>query len=137
LLKLRDLSPSFIRCVQRSVENGNVINYGIQKLEAEQIDILEPVSSIGIADGIKFLCPRCFRTNRGAYGTHNIILYFAGRNAPPHLGVDSQGRTNRWDIRGNDYCDLTLSPSIDLVGGCKWHGVIEHGEVKDSQGEGK
>jgi hypothetical protein len=34
-----------------------------------------------------------------------------------------------WERRGDDFASLTLSPSIQRIGGCGWHGWVRDGEV--------
>lgn len=34
-----------------------------------------------------------------------------------------------WDRTGDTFETLTLSPSIQRVGGCAWHGFIRNGEI--------
>lgn len=47
----------------------------------------------------------------------------------PTYGQD--GHT--WKRTGDTFETLTLTPSIQRVGGCKWHGHITNGEVTPAQ----
>jgi hypothetical protein len=87
------------------------------------------VPTIEQAHGIKFLCPKCWRKNGGPKGTHSIRVFFHGRPVPPHLGLNSQGQPVRWIVSGTDYHNLSLSPSILLNHGCRWHGFVTNGDV--------
>lgn len=80
------------------------------------------------ADGIRFLCPKCFRENGGPIGTHSIVCWFTGR-----VPNDIEPGPGRWTPQGGDFSDLTLRPSIHLTGGgCGWHGFVTNGEVTDA-----
>lgn len=75
------------------------------------------------AQGIMFLCPVCFKKNKGAVGTHSVIVWFDGR------GTLKECDGPRWSVRGSNYGDLTIAPSIHTIGGCGWHGHVKKGEV--------
>lgn len=38
----------------------------------------------------------------------------------------------RWQVDGASTETLTLSPSINILSGCKWHGWVRGGEVTDA-----
>ena len=78
------------------------------------------------ADGLEFLCPKCFATNSGPVGTHMVICW---RPAVPQTTKPIPGR---WDLIGTGLEDLSLiagSSSIQLTDGCRWHGFVTNGEV--------
>ena len=78
------------------------------------------------ADGIMFLCPKCFGENGGPVGTHSVICW------KPHVPQTTHPIPGRWNMRGTGAGDLTLfagSSSILLKGGCGWHGYVTDGEV--------
>lgn len=81
------------------------------------------------AQGIQFLCPKCFLTNGGPVGTHAVLCWFAGRGVPD-TETPGPGRWNPW---GTGYSDLTFVPpgatSVALQGGCAWHGFVSNGQV--------
>jgi hypothetical protein len=86
--------------------------------------------AIADADGIVFLCPKCFAANGGSIGTHSIICWQPGR-----VPDDARPGPGRWNFLGTGLDDLTLragSSSILLEGGCNWHGYIENGETRDA-----
>jgi hypothetical protein len=92
------------------------------------------VDTLAEAQGIWFLCPKCFAANGGAVGTHAIDVSFAGRGVADNQGSHGRdGQPTRWAVSGTGFEDLTLSPSIDLAGrdgkGCCWHGFVTHGEA--------
>ncbi len=83
------------------------------------------------AHGILFLCPKCWRKNGGPIGTHSVLCWFAGRVKD---GV-SPG-PGRWNPSGNSVDDITFvgegSISVQLIGDCGWHGLIQNGQAIDA-----
>lgn len=87
------------------------------------------VATLAEADGVQFACPKCFEANSGLSGTHLVICWFTG--------VDGKysPAPGRWNVvapsTGLD--DLTFGPpgqySVQVVGGCNWHGYVERGEA--------
>lgn len=88
------------------------------------------VESIIAADGIVFLCPKCFAANgREAHGTHSVVCWTPG---VPH---ELQPGPGRWAFEGTGYGDLSLvagSSSVALTGGCEAHFFVRAGEVIDA-----
>lgn len=108
-MRLTELEPRF----QRIVEPGKLL---------QEVDRLQD------AQGVLFLCPKCFVENGGPVGTHSVLCWFLGRGVP-----DSEAPgPGRWEAVGTDFDDLTLqasSSSILLTTGCRWHGYIRNGDV--------
>ena len=77
------------------------------------------------AQGVRILCPKCFTENGGPVGTHSVIVLFKDRDIPP----EAMPLMARWEVSGNDFNDLTTTPSILINGGCGWHGFITNGDV--------
>lgn len=89
-----------------------------------------PVAGLSEAQGLWFLCPKCFQQNGGSVGTHMCDVTFAGRGALDHHGSrNKDGKPTRWNVSGTDFDNLTTTPSIQIEGGCNWHGYITNGEV--------
>ena len=111
-MKLADLNPRF--------------------LKIEDASHWRQVDSLAEAQGVEFLCPKCFAANNGPVGTHIVVCWFNGR------GVSNEVRPGpgRWNPSGTGYDDLSFVPpgatSVLLTGGCGWHGFIENGEVRDA-----
>lgn len=87
--------------------------------------------SLGKAQGVIFLCPRCYEKNGGEVGTHSVICWFRDRGVPD----DMDPRPGRWTPSGTGIDDLTFVPppsavSVKLIGGCGWHGFVKDGEAK-------
>lgn len=88
------------------------------------------VESIAEAQGVMFLCPKCFAANQGKVGTHRVICWSRSRGVPD----DAQPGPGRWRLVGTAFNDLTLegegtSRSVLLLGACAWHGFITNGEI--------
>lgn len=87
------------------------------------------VDAIADADGIVFLCPKCFSANQKARaGVHSIICW------RPRVPQSTPPIPGRWEFEGTGFHDLTLvagSSSVKLTNGCAWHGFIRNGDVTD------
>lgn len=91
--------------------------------------IMRTVSSLPEADGIRFLCPKCYATNGGRVGTHQVVCWFEGR-----VSDDVQPGPGRWNPTGDSFESLSFVPgrkthSVLLLGGCAWHGFVTNGDV--------
>ncbi len=80
------------------------------------------------ADGLEFLCPKCWLANHGPIGTHAVICWkrHVPQTIPPIPG--------RWDHQGSSLEDITLvagSSSVQLIGGCNAHFWIRAGAIAD------
>jgi hypothetical protein len=88
----------------------------------------EDVDTLAEADGVRFLCPKCYAANGGPVGTHSVICWFVGR--VPDDMIPGPGR---WVPSGHDVDDLTFvgpnAASVALSGSCAWHGFIRRGEA--------
>lgn len=76
----------------------------------------QPPERFGV--GVTFECPcgcpqRCY------------IPFTEPLDGGPKLEI----RHPTWECTGSTFEDLTLSPSIQRVGGCAWHGWVKNGEV--------
>lgn len=106
-MKLLELEPRFIRIV----EPGKMFR---------------DVDLISEADGVLFLCPKCFQTNGGTIGTHSVICW---RSRVPQTEDPKPGR---WEFEGTGLHDLTLvagSRSVLLMGGCNAHFFVRSGDI--------
>ena len=59
----------------------------LTKLEPQFIRFTSPghhslVGTLNEAQGVKFLCPKCFTKNGGNVGTHSIMVWFRDRGVP-------------------------------------------------------
>ena len=108
----------------------------LRDLQAQFIGNLAPDDSFETLDvpfhkaqGVMFLCPKCFHTQGGHIGTHSVICWFRGRGVPDAT-LPGPGR---WNPSGTGLDDLTfVGPeltSVQLTGGCAWHGHIAQGEA--------
>lgn len=90
------------------------------------------VETLAEAQGVSFLCPKCFAENGGPRGTHQILCWSRSRGTPEA----AQPGPGRWALVGTGLADLTLNAdppgtarSVQLTGGCSWHGFITNGEA--------
>lgn len=97
-----------------------------QFLKREDDTHFQAVDSIVEANGIVFLCPKCFVQNKGPVGTHSVICW------NPSVPQTTHPIPGRWNLVGTGFADLSLvaeSSSILLTSGCKWHGFVRGGLV--------
>lgn len=111
----------------------------LSELEASFVKLLpEPrgsfrhVTELAGADGLWFLCPKCFKVNlakhgRGSYGTHAVLCWF------DHVPPDLDPKPGRWTPAGTSLEDVTFVPahgrtqSVALRSDCAWHGFVKGG----------
>lgn len=105
-MKFAELEPTFRRIID-------------ERTDQEEVPFAE-------AQGVRFLCPKCFVENgHRPEGVHSIVCWFANKGVP----AEKIPGPARWPATGTGLHDLTLTPSILLLGGCAWHGFITNGEV--------
>lgn len=112
-MRLTELEPEFLQYHQD--ERGRVF--------------YRHADGIKDAEGIMFLCPKCFKAKGGSIGVHAIICW------SPVVPEHAQPRPGRWNLVGDGFHNLSLvagSSSVQLHGGCEWHGFVQNGEVKDA-----
>lgn len=68
--------------------------------------------------GIGFDCPCGCETR----------VYIDFKN-PMDGGPQLRGDKHAWTRTGDTFADITLRPSIQRMGGCKWHGFLTDGEL--------
>ena len=113
-MRLLELNPQFVRYDRRGDDIYHVY-----------------VETIVEAQGVQFLCPKCFEANHGSIGTHSICCWSSSAGTPN----DATPGPGRWKLVGTRYDDLTLDSepgkprSVQLLSGCAWHGFITNGEV--------
>jgi len=87
----------------------------------------ETVDDIAQADGIWFLCPKCYIANGNSdVGTHWIVCW------SPKVPQTISPTPGRWELRGMGLADLSLvagSSSVRLTGGCAAHFFVQNGEI--------
>lgn len=130
-MKLAALEATFVdhRVGVADKSHGRHLPDGSVQWGGFPVDMLHQQAELTGADGVEFLCPKCFEENGGAVGTHLVQVFFHGGDAPENLGKDSEGHTARWTANGTGLDDLTLSPSIYVKTGCGWHGYVTNGET--------
>ena len=90
------------------------------------------VQDIAEAQGVRFLCPKCFAENGGPVGTHSVICWSESRGTPAAM----RPGPGRWLLVGTGIDDLTLNAdpprtarSVAVNGGCAWHGYVTNGDA--------
>jgi hypothetical protein len=124
-VKLADLEPHFL---QRRIVPCHVGAPGCDTVsEHTQHEDSHWVDAITEADGIGFLCPKCFAQNAGPKGTHHVICW------RPRVPADVNPKPGGWEFEGTGYADLSLvagSSSVLLQGGCNAHFMVTRGEIE-------
>jgi len=93
-------------------------------------NLFVPVKARAKADSVMFLCPLCFEKNKGKRGTHSVRVDFVGGRVPDDVCIkNEEGKPVRWTAVGTTIDDLTLTPSIQILHGCKWHGFVTKGDA--------
>lgn len=93
-------------------------------------EYMETVDALSRADGVWFLCPKCYAANGGAAGTHAVLCWFVGK-----VPDDVKPLPGRWTPSGTGLSDLTFVPSegrsqsVLLTAGCEWHGFVSNGDA--------
>lgn len=124
-MMLRHLEARFLRRREEKVDPTKFID-GVMHTSGTRV-LLETVHSLGEAQGIRFICPKCFHTTH-----HGVICWFEGK-----VGDDVQPGPGRWTPSGTGIDDLTFVPgekikavSVQLTGGCSWHGFVRDGKAE-------
>lgn len=109
-MRLRDLDGQFVR------------------RHAGPPETHEYVADLAGADGLMFLCPKCYAANSGKIGTHSVLCWFVGR-----VPDDVDPKPGRWNPAGTGIDDLTFvapgAVSVLLLSGCGWHGFVSNGDA--------
>jgi hypothetical protein len=107
-MRLSDLEPRFVKRIDdRSYQTDGV--------------------AFEEADGVLFLCPKCFAENGGSQGTHSILCW------RPRVPQTVSPKPGRWEFQGAGVGDLTLvagSSSVLLTSGCHAHFFIRNGNIE-------
>lgn len=138
-MKLIELEPCFLRYEVISGWPTRIANdplhfpEGGTHIEFRDRVELHVVKTLAEAQGVEFLCPRCFVANGGVGGTHIVICWSRSRGVPE----DATPKPGRWVLEGTGLDDLTLNVeppntlrSVQLIGGgCKAHFNVINGDV--------
>jgi hypothetical protein len=107
----------------------------LSELEPEWFRVENPVrfakvETIAEADGVAFLCPKCFTANAGRVGTHMVLCW------RPHVPQEIRPNPGRWEFEGTSFDDLTLvagSSSVHIApgqpGSCEAHFWVRDGAI--------
>lgn len=122
-MRLTELEPRFLR-YEKKPDPDPAYAHIVREL-------FPFVDKIEDAQGVKFLCPVCFKANGGSVGTHAIICWSSSRGIPD----DVRPKPGRWRLVGSGLHDLSLmeepgkSRSVLLLGGCGAHFFVTNGEI--------
>lgn len=128
-MRLRDLEARLTK-YSEPISTWKRLKPGIDPLRGNWTDddfeevtgpkgVFTPVETLAEADGIWFLCPKCFATDH-----HSVSVGFSGIATPGTYGHNKAGQPVLWNMSGTCIDDLVLTPSIQLEGGCNWHGFL-------------
>ncbi len=89
-----------------------------------------PVKDFAEAQGVMFKCPLCAQAKGQLPGVHMVQVTFSNRGVTDEQGChNTDGKPTRWEAKGSNFSDLDCKPSVQLEGGCNWHGYVDHGTV--------
>lgn len=114
-MKLVDLKPRWLGAGGEGIYNRN-----------EQGELIPAPERHGV--GITFICPCGTHPSDDEYDTDRCAILFEN---PLDGGgrFDSTTKGHYWTRTGETFETLTLTPSIQRVDGCRWHGFITNGEI--------
>lgn len=124
-MRLTELEPQFVKLDFRTE------TWTIRKEDGTSAEKTGPreyhvfVDKPSDADGIWFLCPKCF-SERGKIGCHSVICW------SPKVPGNIEPSPGRWNLVGTGYNDLSLianPTSVKLEGGCNAHFTVSNGQV--------
>lgn len=98
--------------------------------DCEEGRIIAPAETLAEADGVLFLCPKCFVANQRNVGTHWVLCWFEGK-----VPDERDPKPGRWNPVGTGLDDLTFVPgrkshSVLITTGCRWHGFVANGRAE-------
>lgn len=84
-MRLDQLEAAFIdHRIEPALEtHGRTLPDGSVQWGGFPVSTFHDVPALSGADGVEFLCPKCFAANGGAVGTHLVHVYFRNGDVPP------------------------------------------------------
>jgi hypothetical protein len=130
-MKLVELEPQFLKLGPQEEYRGEFAFDPMDPSKGTYFETRKRQTYLNVdeftqADGVMFLCPKCFLQNSGPRGTHMCICW------QPRVPLIISPGPGRWNFQGSNYDDLTLvagSSSILIQGGCNAHFWIRNGEI--------
>ena len=127
-MRLRELDARLYR-IERRPDTWTELRDGQQVQISGTRSYYHEAATLADAQGVMFLCPKCYAENGGPVGTHMVLCWFAGRGVPE----DEAPLPGRWNPSGTGIEDLTFvgpgAASVLLTAGCCWHGFVRNGEA--------
>jgi hypothetical protein len=99
--------------------------------EMDDAVFIVTVDRLDQADGVSFLCPKCFAANCGPMGTHTVICWFTGKvpdNAVPLPGRWNPSPSSR-NLETLTFVPGAKSHSVALLSGCMAHFFVTDGGI--------
>lgn len=119
-MKLNELAAHFTKYEERPVDQTSWEETNRNPNLVDRLFLR--VETMAEADGVRFQCPKCKAA--GSYA-HPVFIGFRGKAAPGTYGNNRDGVPVLWDVAGGSSLnDLSLTPSIQIQGGCDWHGFL-------------
>jgi hypothetical protein len=125
-VRLTDLDPQFVKRELRVCDGHDCSVVAPHPMEHEYYC----PSDLPSADGISFICPKCFAVNGGPIGVHSVLCW------RPRVAAGISPGPGRWEFLGTGYEDLTLvagSSSVKLTGGCGAHFHVTSGAITEDE----
>lgn len=125
-MRLSELEPQFVRREERIEQWTRRKDDGSNEEVTGPREYYVYVDTPQEADGITFMCPKCFDQNKGSKGTHWVMCW------TPKISQDVTPKPGRWNLVGTNYEDLSLvagSSSVLITNGCLAHFLIQKGEI--------
>lgn len=126
-IPLVELGARFYRYTVRDVPPDQFVD-GIRSPSGKRVEYV-PCDTLVEADGVWFRCPKCYHAANSDAGVHHVMCWFEGR-----VPDEANPGPGRWTPSGTGLADLTFVPgerikavSVQLNGGCRWHGFIAGG----------
>lgn len=122
-MRLIDLEPQFVR---REIRGCHVGAPDCNTVSEHTDHEFHVPCELADADGVLFLCPKCFADNAGPRGTHSVLCW------RPRVPAGVSPGPGRWEFEGTGYLDLSLragSSSVLLTGGCAAHFFVQSGGI--------
>ena len=131
-MKLTDLEAEFLRWEKRFEGVPYIKPAGGEFGDPFERVVHVSVPTLAEAQGVQFLCPKCYAENGGARGVHLVVCWSRSRGVPD----EATPGPGRWTLVGTGLHDLTLNGdppgaarSVLLTSGCGWHGFVTNGEA--------
>ena len=122
--KLTDLNGHFTKYEERPVDQTSWEETTRNPNLVDRLYV--QVKTLAEADGVRFECPKC---KAAGEWPHPVFIGFVGRAVLGTYGHNKDGQPVLWNMSGTSLDDLVLTPSIQIQGGCNWHGFVGNSDI--------